>query len=54
MDQETFGKEDQCLLDLLEQGVSRDFPNPERIGCPGSSVPKDIAYRKLGLAEVKP
>jgi len=50
---EQFGKEDQRLLDLLEQGVSRDFPNPERVGCPGSSVLRDVAFRKLGLAEVK-
>ena len=50
---EQFDKEDQRLLDLLEQGVSRDFPNPERVGCPDSSVLRDIAFRKLGLAEVK-
>ena len=50
---EQFGKEDQRLLDLLEQGVSRDFPNPERVGCPNSSVLRELAFRKLGLAEVK-
>jgi hypothetical protein len=53
MDRETFGREDQRLVDQLEQGVSRDFPNPERVGCPDSSVLRDIAYRKLGLAEVQ-
>jgi len=53
MDQQQFGKEDQRLLDLLEQGVSRNFPNPERAGCPHSSVLRDIAFHKLGLAEVE-
>ena len=54
MEQEQFGKEDKRLLALLEQGVSRDFPNPERVGCPDSPVLRDIAFRRLKLAEVKP
>ena len=51
---EQFDKEDQHLLDLLEQGVSRDFPNPERVGCPDSAVLREIAFRKVGLAAVEP
>ena len=53
MEKEQFGEEDKRLVDLLEQGVSRDFPNPERVGCPDSSILRDIAFRKLGLAEVQ-
>ncbi len=53
-EKERFGKADQRLLDRLEQSVSLDFPNPERVGCPDSSVLKDLALRRLRLAAVEP
>ena len=53
-EKDQFGKSDQRLLARLEQSVSLDFPNPERVGCPDSSVLRDLALRKLRLAEVEP
>ena len=41
-------------MDALERGLSREFPNPDRIGCPGSEVLRGIASHKLRLAEVHP
>jgi len=46
--------EEKRVLDLLTQGLSREFPNPQRVGCPGSAVLRGIAFRKLRLAEVEP
>jgi hypothetical protein len=42
------------LLDILRQGLATEFPNPERIGCPGSSLLKGIARGKVSLTEVEP
>ncbi len=53
-EQEEFNKEEKRVLDLLTQGLSREFPNPQRVGCPGSAVLRGIAFRKLRLAEVEP
>src|SRR5215813_13036941 len=47
-----FSKDEQRILDVLEGGLSREFPNPDRIGCPGSAVLRGIAFHKLRLAEV--
>jgi hypothetical protein len=38
-------------LDLLDKGLSRDFPNPQRVGCPDSAVLRGIAFHKVPLAE---
>jgi hypothetical protein len=51
-DRDEFNDEEKRLLDLLAQGLSRDFPNPQRIGCPGSPILRGIAFRKLRLSEV--
>jgi hypothetical protein len=53
-EQEEFNKEEKRVLDLLTQGLSREFPNPRRVGCPDSAVLRGIAFRKLRLAEVEP
>jgi len=42
------------LLEILRQGLATEFPNPERIGCPGSSLLKGIAQGKVSLTEVEP
>ena len=42
------------MLEILRQGLSKEFPNPERIGCPGSSLLKRIAQGKVSLTEVEP
>jgi hypothetical protein len=40
-------------LDLLARGLSREFPNPQRVGCPDSTILRGIAFRKLRLADVE-
>jgi len=42
------------LLEILRQGLAKEFPNPERIGCPGSSLLKGIAQGKVSLTEAEP
>jgi len=53
-EQEEFNGEEKRILDLLDKGLSRDFPNPQRIGCPGPPILKSIALHKLPLAEADP
>ena len=45
---------DKRLLDILRQGLATEFPNPERIGCPGSVLLKGIAQGKVSLTEAEP
>lgn len=47
-------RDDKVLLDVLAQGLSREFPNPQRVGCPDSAVLRSVAYRKLRLADAEP
>ena len=42
------------MLEILRQGLATEFPNPERIGCPGSSLLKGIAQGKVSLTEAEP
>ena len=51
-DRDEFSRDEQRILDVLTQGLSREFPNPERIGCPGSAVLRGIASHNLRLAEI--
>ena len=44
-------KEEKRLLNLLAHGLSREFPNPDRIGCPDPAVLRSIAFRELPLTE---
>ena len=53
-DRDEFEKEEKGLLDLLGRGLSREFPNPQRVGCPDSAVLRGIASRKLRLADAEP
>jgi hypothetical protein len=39
------------MLDLLGRGLSRDFPNPQRVGCPDSALLRRIALHKVPLSE---
>ena len=50
-DRNEFSKEEQRILDVLERGLSREFPNPNRTGCPDSAILRGIAFHKLRLAE---
>ena len=45
---------DKRLLDILRQGLTTEFPNPERIGCPGNALLKGIAQGKVSLTEAEP
>ena len=38
-------------MDLLGRGLSREFPNPQRVGCPDSAVLRGIALHKVPLSE---
>lgn len=38
---------------MLGRGLRKEFPNPERIGCPGAEVLKKIASRKMPLSEAE-
>ncbi len=38
-------------MDVLARGLSREFPNPERVGCPDSSILRGIASHKLPLSQ---
>lgn len=42
------------MLEILRQGLATEFPNPERIGCPGSTLLKGIAQGEVSLTEVEP
>ena len=53
-DGEKFTKDEQRIFHVLAQGLSREFPNPQRVGCPDSAVLRGIAFRKLRLAEIEP
>jgi hypothetical protein len=37
----------------LQEAILRDFPNPERTGCPGTAVIRDIAERSVRLEIVE-
>jgi hypothetical protein len=45
---------DKRLLDILRQGLATEFPNPERIGCPGNALLQGIAQGKVSLTEAEP
>ena len=42
------------MLDILRQGLATEFPNPERIGCPGTALIKGIAQGNVSLTEAEP
>src|SRR6185437_8516397 len=38
--------EERQLLRLLAESALNDYPNPERIGCPGQDFLRTLAYRR--------
>ena len=46
-------REEQRLLDALGRGLLREFPNPERSGCPDAEILKGIASRTMSLNEAE-
>jgi hypothetical protein len=46
-------RDERRILDALGRGLLKEFPNPDRAGCPGSDVLKRIAFREMPLAEAE-
>lgn len=46
-------RDERRLFDALGRGLLKEFPNPNRTGCPGSDVMKSIASRTMPLAEAE-
>ena len=46
-------RDEKRILDALGRGLLREFPNPDRAGCPGSDVLKRIASHEMPLAEAE-
>jgi hypothetical protein len=43
-------RDERHILDVLGRGLLKEFPNPERIGCPGGDVLKRIAAHEMPLS----
>ena len=46
-------RDERRVLDVLGRGLLRDFPNPERVGCPPPGVLEGIASHRVPLAEAE-
>lgn len=46
-------RDEQRLLDALGRGLLKEFPNPNRVGCPDAEVLKKIAAREMPLSEAE-
>ena len=46
-------RDEKRILDALGRGLLKEFPNPDRAGCPGSDVLKRIASHEMPLAEAE-
>jgi hypothetical protein len=46
-------RDEKRILDALGRGLLKEFPNPERAGCPGSDVLRRIASHAMPLAEAE-
>ena len=46
-------RDEKRILDALGRGLLREFPNPDRAGCPGSDVLRRIASHAMPLAEAE-
>jgi len=44
-------RDEKRLLDVLGRGLLKEFPNPERTGCPGADVLEKISAHEMPLAE---
>jgi hypothetical protein len=45
--------DEKRILDALGRGLLKEFPNPERAGCPGPDVLKRIASHEMPLPEAE-
>jgi hypothetical protein len=46
-------RDEKRILDALGRGLLKEFPNPDRAGCPSSDVLKRIASHEMPLAEAE-
>jgi len=46
-------KEEERILEVFSRGLLREFPNPDRQGCPPSEVLKRIASHEMPLSEAE-
>ncbi len=46
-------RDERRVLDALGHGLLKEFPNPERTGCPGSDVLKKIASHEMSLSDTE-
>lgn len=46
-------RDEKRILDALGRGLLKEFPNPDRAGCPGSDVLKRIASHEMPLADAE-
>ncbi len=46
-------RDERRILDALGRGLLKEFPNPERSGCPGPDLLKRIASRTMPLDEAE-
>ncbi len=44
-------RDERRILDVLGRGLLKDFPNPDRVGCPGAEILKKIASHEMPLSE---
>ena len=42
-------RDEKRILDALGRGLLKEFPNPDRAGCPGSDVLREIASHEMPL-----
>jgi hypothetical protein len=46
-------RDERRLLKIATQAVKSDFPNPERLGCPGSGALSAVARRRLSFPDAE-
>jgi hypothetical protein len=46
-------RDEKRILDALGRGLLKEFPNPDRAGCPGSDVLRKIASHEMPLPEAE-
>jgi hypothetical protein len=46
-------RDEKRILDALGRGLLKEFPNPDRAGCPGSDVLRKIASHEMPLTEAE-
>ena len=49
--EQEFSAENKRILDLLDRGLSTEFPNPGRVGCPEQSVLRGMGQHKIPLSQ---